>query len=172
MSKIGFRPWDVSIDGKPYKVRIEITDRGSEYYDVKEQCNSDAEFVRFDSEMFVCWGIRYDPKNVIGKDILGKDCVTLEEYVTITRNGEDFYKFAGDINTGIDMARVIISKLRKHPFKFEHHDYGKNIIGRSVRYKNNDWIVTDWCQYTLEVTIRNIDFGCVTISIFDKDAVF
>lgn len=166
----GFKPFDITVDGKNYGIRYEGTGNCITNM-LFDSSNPDLD-VYIESEMFVCWGIRYDPKNVMGKDILGKDCVTLEEYVTITRNGEDFYKFAGDINTGIDMARVIISKLRKHPFKFEHHNYGKNIIGRSVKYKNNDWIVTDWFQYGLEVTIRNVDFGCVTISIFDKDAVF
>lgn len=173
MPKIGFKPWDVRIDGKQYRVKVEEWNRSTPYYEVTEMGDSDAEYISFDSNMFVCWGIKYEPSNRIGKDILGNVCVELDNKITITRNGEDFYSFEGDIYTGIDKARIIISDLKSHYFKFDEREYLKNIIGCKVTYIDNGYTVKEWFQKDLEVEIEQISSGKTKrISIFNKKAIW
>ena len=173
MPTIAFRPWDVVIDGRQYRVKEETWSYSTTYYEVAELGNRDAEYTGFDSNMFVCWGIKYEPKNYFGKDILGKECVKLEDKITITRNGENFYTFEGDINTGIDKARIIISELKTHSFKFNDRNYEKNIIGSDVTYANSEYIVKKWFQDELEVEIEQVVSGKKKrVSIFDKKAIW
>ena len=173
MSTIGFKPWDVCIDGEQYRVRIEQFDRGTTYYDVAKINDLDAEFVSFHSNMFVCWGIKYEPTNIFGDDILGNRDVQLVEKITITRNGVDFYSFIGDINTGIDKARIIISELKSHYFKFDERNYVRNIIGCEVTYNGMEYKVKKWFQNDLEVEIEQISSNKVKrVSIFDKKAIW
>lgn len=173
MSTIGFKPWDVCIDGDQYRVRFEQTERGTIYYDVKKIKDPDAEFVSFHSDMFVCWGVKYEPTNIFGEDILGNKDVQLVDKITITRNGLDFYSFIGDINTGIDKARIIISELKNHYFGFDKRDYVSNIIGCYVTYNGMRYKVKKWFQYDLEVEIEKISSNKVKrVSIFDKKAIW
>ena len=170
--RTGFKPWDVVVDNQEYEIIVyEDGYFSGEYYKVFQDNHEDS--IDFNSDTFVCWGIKYVPQNCIGEDILGNRCVNLDSKITITRNGKDFYSFEGDMYFGIDRARVIINDLNKHSFKFNNRDYERYILGTYVMYFDAEYVVKKWFQSELEVEIENTFSGKTKrISIFDKRAMW
>lgn len=93
-------------------------------------------------DMGVCWGIKYEPYNYIRSKWDEAECFTTGGAM-ITRNGEDFY-FCRE---GIDMAKVLINRISKHPIGFNCINWDKHVIGRKVWWRSEPAIITNFIKH-------------------------
>ena len=152
MSKLD---WDVVLGNTPYQVvRIEeyVHTIGGKWgdnnlwaYPRNEEPTYD-NLIEFGSDSPVMWGIKFEPHHYM-KTKWGETEIRYSGTVTITRNGEDFYTLMGGGRYyGIDMARVLITRIEEHPLDFNMIDYDKKMIGRKVWWRSQPAIITIWIK--------------------------
>ena len=89
----------------------------------------------------VRWGVVIDDSNYI-KHKWGEGEILHTHWVSITRNGEEFYSFAcGGLGYGMAKAQVLIARLEDHPISFNDIDFEAQIIGRKIWWHESPGII-------------------------------
>ena len=110
--------WDIVINGKGYyAVRIEGYNHCIYGYDTpknmwiypRDEEMSVHNLIPYIEDNPVQWGIIYSPENMFSFHHGDVEARTIYN-VTITRNGEPFYKFQGDSDYGIAKAKTLIHR--------------------------------------------------------------
>ena len=151
--------WDVMVDGREYVVgefqgyihsysyRFGKTTTNNLYCWPRGEEPNESNLLEYDMPYDgpVDWGIVYKPYNYSNYKY---DPETRHiGYITITRNGKEFYEFGGNMHTGIDHARCIIDNLDNIPINFYIYDYvNKEIIGRECYFYGYKAKVDYWCE--------------------------
>ena len=154
--------WDVVINNKPYTaVRIEGYNHCICGYDTPKNMwvyPRNEEMSVYNLRAFmddnpVQWGILYEPENLFHYTHGDVEARTIYK-VTITRNGEPFYKFFGDSDYGIAKAKVLIHRCKEHPLDLQMIDYDKKMIGRKVWWKDEPGVITSFIKKQACVIIK------------------
>lgn len=91
------------------------------------------------TDMGVCWGIKYAPKNYTRNKWGECECFT-SGGAMITRNDKDFFFCRG----GIREAEYLLPRIYEHPIGLNEIDYDKKIIGKKVWWRSEPGIITSW----------------------------
>ena len=153
LSKVELRKfnWDVQIRDEPYQVwRVEgyyHTIGGRWGNNCYWGCPRGEEptvdnLVEFNGEACL-WGVEYREHHYY-RCKWGETSIEKGRGAMVTRNGEDFYRVAGEMVYSLPKAMSIITDLNEDrpPINFNAYDFKDELLGRKVWYKEEPAIIT------------------------------